>query len=105
GTGAGQVILANGLLNASSLTLNCGPGLFQWTGGEIRGSLVNTNVLELSGTNDVTLSAILGNTGLVRHTGTGRLDINSSPGAHFENFSSGIYRLESDTSIIGISCC
>ncbi|HLH52118.1 MAG TPA: hypothetical protein VKY92_00665 [Verrucomicrobiae bacterium] len=105
GTGAGQVILGSGTLNASSLTLDCAPGLFQWTGGQISGSLLNTNVMAFSGSNDITLSATIGNTGLVRHSGTGRLLLNSSSGAHFENFTSGTYRLESDASIAGISCC
>jgi hypothetical protein len=105
GTGTGQLLLANGTLNGSSLTLNCAPGLFQWTGGQISGSLLNTNVLEISGSNNVLLSATIGNSSLIRHSSTGTLELNSGPGAHIENFSSGTYRLESDASIIGVSCC
>jgi hypothetical protein len=33
------------------------------------------------------------------------LDLDSGPGAHIENFSSGTYRIESDASIVVISCC
>ena len=49
GSGAGQVLFDGGTLNANNAVLNFTPGLFQWTGGQLNGSLVNSNLLTISG--------------------------------------------------------
>ncbi len=99
-TGAGQVQFSAGNLSAlPSLSLDCSNGLFQWTGGALGGNLSNLNVMTLSGSNDMTLArnSFVNNVGLVRHTGTGGLNVQLN--GRFENRATGTYDLTTDTSI------
>jgi hypothetical protein len=99
-SGAGQVALNSGTISASpSLTLNCAPGLFRWNGGTFLGTVVNSNQLAISGAGDAVLQrgSEMDNAGLVRHGGSGRLNLRQN--ARFENLSGGTYELESDTGL------
>jgi hypothetical protein len=107
GTGAGRVELNGGQLLANSgLTLSCVPGLFNWIGGEIRGTLNNVNALALSGNSDVFFNGMMVNSGVVRHFGSGNLAFESfGPGADFLNLTNAVYRLESSAGFVSSSCC
>jgi hypothetical protein len=101
-TGAGRLELNNGQVNAAGLSLDCAPGLFQWTGGTINGTVSNLNQIALSG------GKLLGNfynSGLVRHL-NGILNLSlSGNGSQLYNLPGGEYRFESDASVGARDCC
>ncbi len=105
GTGAGTVLLANGTVAAPGVTLNFVNGLFQWSGGTLQGPVTNVSVVSISGPNTSILSYHFYNEGLVREIGIGGLDLNSAPGADFENLAGATYQFENDGSIGVSSCC
>ncbi len=106
GQGAGALLLASGTITASpSIAFNFAGGLFQWNGGRLAGLVSNLNVMVLTGTDDDPLSGQLYNAGLIRHTGSGRLGLDSGPSTSFHNLASGIYQFESDSSVYGFGCC
>ncbi len=99
-TGAGQIQLNSGTLSTvPSLILDCADGVFRWNGGVISGTATNVNVLTLSGAGDAVVGrhALLANAGLLRHSGTGLLNLQLN--AQFENLASGTYDLESDSGV------
>ncbi len=101
GTGAGHLELNSGTLSASpSLTLNCPDGFFQWSGGNLGGTILNNNEVTVSGSSDVVLlrQTTFNNVGLLRHSSTGRVNLYLN--AQFENLASGTYDLESDGGLI-----
>ena len=107
GSGAGRVELSSGQIVASpSLTLGCAPGLFQWTGGTFNGTVINTNVLTISGGGDVRAIGSFLNSGLLRHTGVGGLALSQQgPGTRFQNLTNGTYQLEDSGRIFPSDCC
>lgn len=107
GSGAGRVELNSGQIVASpSLTLGCAPGLFQWTGGSFNGTVINTNVLTISGGGDVRAIGSFLNSGLLRHTGTGGLALSAQgPGTRFQNLADGTYQLDGSGRIFPSDCC
>ena len=95
GSGAGQMQLSGGVVKIdTSLTLNLPDGLFQWTGGWLQGTVINSNVVTIAGANGVALAGGFYNSGLLRHTNTATLAIRSN--GHFENLAGGTYDLEAD---------
>jgi hypothetical protein len=105
GTGGGTLQLSSGELIASALVLNCPPGLFQWTGGTLKGTAVNSNVVTIPSANNVDLSGTISNAGLFVHSGVGGLGLDEGPSSHFENLSTGTYQFESGASIYLYGCC
>ena len=98
GSGAGQVQLSGGVINIdTSLTLNLPDGLFQWTGGWLQGTVNNSNVVTIAGSNLVALAGGFYNSSLLRHTNTATQAVRSN--AHFENLAGGTYDLEGDGNI------
>ena len=71
--------------------------MFQWTGGWLQGTTINSNVGHDRRLNAVALDGVFYNSGLVRHTNTATLAIRSN--AHFENQAGGTYDLEGDGGI------
>jgi hypothetical protein len=99
GHGAGEILFASGVLNATpSTTLNFDNGLFQWTGGAVIGVVTNANVLTLSGSNSVTLerNSLLDNSGVFRQTGSA---LNIQQNARFVNLPKGVYDFAADASV------
>ena len=95
GSGAGTVSLGSGTINTGSgLTLNLPAGLFQWTGGTLAGTTINSNVVSVAGSGSVGLGGVFYNHGFVNHTNTATLHIGY--GATFENSAGGTYNLEGD---------
>jgi hypothetical protein len=106
GQGAGRVFLSSGTLNANpGVALNFTSNLFQWSGGLLSGVTTNLNTFNVSDVNAHLLRVQFYNAGLVRHTGPGPLQLDSGPGAVFQNLPGGTYQIETDTSISGVSCC
>ena len=104
GSGSGQVWLDSGTLSASPvLTLDLPPGLFQWNGGILTGTITNTETVTISGTNVSTLTG--GNTtfvneGLVTQTGSGGT-LMGTPGGnvYFDNEPGATYQFATDNSV------
>ncbi len=105
GTGAGTVLLANGIVAAAGVTLNFVNDLFQWSGGTLQGPVTNVSVVSISGPNTSILNYQFYNQGLVREPCTGGLNLNSAPGADFENLAGATCQFENDGSIGVSSCC
>jgi len=103
GTGAGWIELTGGTVWATDFTLDCAPGLFQWIGGVLRGTVTNAGDLTFSGANNGELMGSLFNAGLVRHTGSAPLRLAS--GARLWNLPGAEYRLEHSGGFIQSSCC
>ena len=104
GSGTGQVSLNSGTVYSSpSLTLNLPDGLFQWTGGRLYGTTINSNVVTISGSGSPEACGVFANNGLVRHTNNATLIVDT--GSHFQNLADGTYDLEGDGSISEITCC
>ncbi len=96
GQGAGAVMLDSGVVNLNSAQLDFPGGLFQWTGGTLSGAASNLSVINLSGASTSTLqrNTQIFNSGLVRHTGLGGLDLRLS--SVFANLPGGMYDFEND---------
>ena len=101
GSGAGTVSLSNGQITTSpSLTLNLPDGLFQWTGGTLWGTTINSGVVTVAGSGFLNLNGVFYNYGLVHHTNTATLHIGYN--STFVNRAGGTYQLEGDGSVTGI---
>jgi hypothetical protein len=97
GSGAGTVSLSSGTLSTSpSLTLNLPTGLFQWTGGTLSGTTINSNAVTVAGSGSVYVGGVFYNYGLMHHTNTATLHIGAGPDTTFANQAGGIYNLEGD---------
>ena len=95
GSGAGTVSLNSGTVSTSpGLTLNLPAGLFQWTGGTLAGTTINSGVVTVAGSGSVGLGGVFNNYGLLHHTNTATLTIGY--GANFANQAAGSYNLEGD---------
>lgn len=97
-TGAAGTSQLNGPLTLSGGRLQAANGLAlnaatEWTGGALRGTILNQATLTLSGTNGKSLQGTLRNTGTIRHTGTGNLDFENGT---LENRPGAVYDLQSD---------
>jgi len=100
GSGAGTVSLNSGTVATSpSLTLDFPDGLFQWTGGWLSGTTINSGVVTIAGSGTAGVAGGFYNSGLVRQTNAATLDIGVNY-AHFENQAGGTYDLEGDGSIM-----
>jgi hypothetical protein len=94
GSGAGQVVLPSGVLNAyPTLTLDFPDGMFQWTGGNMGGTVTNLGVITLSGTNKMGCPNLLVNAGVIRQTNTANLVVS---GPTIMNLAGATYDLEGD---------
>jgi hypothetical protein len=101
GSGAGKVLLNSGTLNANpNVTLNFPVGLFQWTGGQLAGTTINSNVVTVAGTNSVLLSGQLLNYALFRQTNT--VNVGLWAGTDLENLAGATYEFAGDG---GVSYC
>jgi hypothetical protein len=105
GSGAGNLLLSSGTLNASPVVNLAFDGdFFQWTGGTLSGLATNVGSIVLSGAGGRFLSGDLYNLKLVRQSGLGgSFGLNS--GAVFHNVPSGIYQIEADGQIYVSTCC
>jgi hypothetical protein len=103
GSGAGQVRLGSGILSGVGLTLNLPSSLFQWTGGTLAGSVTNSGVVTISGSNSPALGVgpaggsggTFYNAGLVRQTNGVTLGLGWN-GTSFQNLPNGVYELAGD---------
>ncbi len=103
GSGAGQVQLGGGTVNTSpSLALNLPDGMFQWTGGWLAGTTINSNAVTIAGSGSVRVAGGFYNRSLVHHTGIVTLVIPGS--SYFENDAGGTYNLEGDGGVAP-GCC
>ncbi|MGO9201638.1 MAG: LamG-like jellyroll fold domain-containing protein [Limisphaerales bacterium] len=103
GSGAGTIQLNNGQLFAGGLTLDCAPGVFQWTGGILNGPLTNVNEVSISGG---LLSGAFFNAGIVRHLGSAGLALSAGgPGSLIRNLPGATYVFQGDGSISVSNCC
>ena len=110
GSGGGQVLLGTGTIHANpSLALAFVDLTFQWSGGNLSGTITNDGVVVLSGASD---SALVGsgsrffNAGTVKHEGSGRLSLDrSGSGTAFENLPGGVYEFLADSSLFPVNCC
>jgi hypothetical protein len=95
GTGAGTVVLANGSLHVGG-ALNFAGNLFQWRGGLLTGTPVNSGQINLNGSVILDRSSQFTNLSLVRQVAGGcDVRLNSS----IENMASGTYEFAGDASV------
>jgi hypothetical protein len=100
GSGAGTVSLSSGQITTSpSLTLNLPDGLFQWTGGTLWGTTINSGVVTVAGFGSVHMNSGFYNNGLIHHTNTATLEIGVN--STFVNQAGGTYDLEGDGGVTG----
>ena len=100
GSGAGTVSLSSGQITTSpSLTLNLPDGLFQWTGGTLWGTTINSGVVTVAGFGSVHMNSGFYNNGLIHHTNTATLEIGVN--STFVNTTVGSYNLEGDGVVVG----
>ena len=110
GAGAGAVVLSSGVLSgAPGLTLNFTNNLFQWSGGVFAGTITNTGIVTLTGSNDSLLAnqAVFYNAGQILHEGSGRVGFNGNGGGFtaIENLPTGVYKFTTDSSVFLNNCC
>ena len=110
GSGAGQVLSGTGTITGSpNLNLDFNPGVFQWAGGALAGSLQNTGVVTVSGPVNSLLAngALFLNSGLVQQMGAGNLEFDENGGnpIAFNNLVGGTYEFEADSGLGAIGCC
>ena len=99
GSGAGAVQLASGgfQIGAPGATFNFPNEMFQWTGGDLRGSgtLTNSGTLVIAGDSPgKDLTAAVNNAGTVILRGTSGLQ--SGNGVVFNNLAGGLFDMQSD---------
>jgi len=89
-SGSGHVQLSNfsgGSKSGSAASLNFGPNVLEWTGGSLGGILVNSGMLTINATNNLSLEGTLTNAGenaIINVTGTNNISANT-PGAAIDN--------------------
>jgi len=98
GEGEGTVLWNRGRLIGESATFDLPYPLFQWTGGQMEGTLTNANAMTISGSGGVGLAGVLSNAGFILHTDSASLGINW--GQRFQNLEWGVYYLYGDGSIV-----
>lgn len=99
GSGAGQVQFNNGSIYPGNLpiTLNFQAGLFQWTGGQLRGVATNVNAVTLVATNYPQLvNTTFYNAGVFLQTNGGTLNNDGHGNGTFVNLSPGTYQFAGD---------
>lgn len=103
GTGAGQIQLNNGQINANNFVFDCAPGMFQFNGGRIVGTATNANEMRFNGG---VIQIAFYNAGIVRHTAAAGWGLSQgNNGAMFHNLAGATYDFEGDGNIFVIDCC
>jgi len=102
GSGAGTIRQNSGTLNIATAgaTFNFSGNTFQWTGGNINGPGVLTNIgtFNISSANPKNLvSDTLRNSGTVNWTGTGSFNLSTS--SVFNNLVNGVFDMQSDATL------
>jgi YD repeat-containing protein len=102
GSGGGTVQLSGGTLTAGAgATVAFPAGMFQWTGGDLQGTLTNTGTLTLFGSGDKPLGdgAVLNNAGTIVQADSGNLVNEQGATATVNNQPGGVYVFQSDAGI------